>query len=100
MGKAAEIYRRAIANGIEFECTCADVEYGKWEQLMEGATKANERIITKILVEMGFLDKFEVSLYNPYHHYKTERHLIYVHSGIEHFFRINKERAIADDQRN
>ena len=87
--KATEIYERAIANGVELECTCVEIGYGMWELLMEGSTRANSSTVEKILVEQGHLNRDDVKLYNPYRHLKTEKHLIYVHSGIEHFFRIN-----------
>ena len=89
MAKAAEIYERAKRNGIELECTCVGIRQSDWDKLMEGATRANKRVVDK-LVRDNTNGEFATFLdfWNPYDHFKTETHIIFVHSGIEHFFRI------------
>ena len=86
---ANEIYEKAKENGVTSECTCVGIGIDRWDELMNGATRANNKIIERILINNGYLDKEEIKSYNPYNHFKTETHLIYVHSSIEHFFKIN-----------
>lgn len=78
---ANQIYNRAFRNGVELECTCVDIPIYRWEQLMKGAVKADKK---KVLKAIGIKD----DLYNPYDSFRTKTHLIYVHSAIEHFYRI------------
>lgn len=84
-------------NSIFLECTCEGIGQNKWDELMEGSTRANKyninRIIKNHLPEhyesFGFDIKRlkELSWYNPYNYFKTETHLILVHSSIEYFYR-------------
>jgi len=86
-------------NQIYLECTRADITARKWDQLMEGATHANKRAINAIvraeLAELAealcLFDKplKDLSWYNPYNYFKTNRHLVLVHSSIEYFLRFN-----------
>ena len=88
--KANEIYIKAINNGITFECDCTGIRIEKWEQLMKGATRANKKIVDNLVKDNteGEFNDF-IQFYNPYDHYKTNTHIIFVHSCIEHFFKIN-----------
>jgi len=55
---------------------------------MSGATRADRRLIDR-LVRKHLPDLYEtlsLNLRNPYHYYKTGRHLILVHSATEYFF--------------
>ena len=90
MGTAQEIYNKAKRNGMTLECTCVSITERKWEQLMKGSTKANQSKVNK-LVRENTGDEFDFCLdfYNPYTPFKTKTHIIFVHSAIEHFFRIN-----------
>ena len=56
---------------------------------MEGAVKANKKIVEKLIKENGYIDDALFIGYNPYNHYRTKTHIIWVHSAIEHFFKIN-----------
>lgn len=89
MSKANRIYQRAERNGITYESNCGSVSEREWDKLMKGATRANKKMVDKIV--LSSYKEFEpfVKYYNPYNHLKTETHLIFVHSAIEHFFRIN-----------
>ena len=54
---------------------------------MDGATRADKRRIDG-LVWLHLPDLFadlRLDLRNPYHYFKTRRHLILVHSAIEYF---------------
>ena len=62
---------------------------------MAGATRANHRQIDR-LVRRHLPDLYEglsLNLRNPYHYFKTRRHLILVHSAIEYFLAYRREGA-------
>jgi len=86
------IYQRAINNGCELETTC--VGCNNWDELMKGHTIADRKKVVKIAFLAGVIDKEQAReetkrpYYNPYTHYKTKTHIIYVHSMIEHFIRV------------
>ena len=88
------IYQRAINNGCEFEATCVGIGQNKWDELMKGHTKANRKEVVKIALLAGVIDEQQAReeikrpYYNPYNHYKTKTHIIYVHSMIEHFIKV------------
>ena len=74
-------------NGLCLEATCTHINLTQWERWMEGATRADKRRIDG-LVRKHLPDLYEalsLNLWNPYNYFKTRRHLILVHSGIEHF---------------
>lgn len=89
------IYERAKRNGAQYEATCMGISIYQWEKLMKGHTRANRKEVVKIALQAGVIDNFEArrelksSFYNPYNHYKTKTHIIYVNSAIEHFIKIN-----------
>jgi len=89
------IYKRAINNGCNLECTCVGIGVNKWDELMKGARQANKKKVIKIALLAGVIDNEQAReetkrpYYNPYTHYVTKKHIIYVHSGIEHFISIN-----------
>ena len=88
------IYHRAFNNGVSFECSCVGIGINKWDSLMEGATRADRKKVVKIALLAGVIDEAQAQIeikkpyYNPYNHYKTKTHIIYVHSAIEHFIKI------------
>lgn len=83
-----EMYDRAIRNGCEFECSCVDCSVRQWDKLMEGATKANTQLVHKLANMLDIVPNGFNAKNNPYTQKKTKTHLIYIHSGIEHFIRI------------
>lgn len=89
------IYNQAKNNGCYLECTCVDCGSYKWDELMQGHKKANKKEVVKIALLAGVIDEDQAKqeikkpYYNPYTHYKTDTHIIYVHSMIEHFIRVN-----------
>ena len=93
--KTSELLKRAERNGAELENTCVGCTSHEWENFMKGATKANKKDIVKIALLAGVIGKEQAReeirrpYYNPYTHFKTETHAIYVHSMIEHFIKIN-----------
>jgi hypothetical protein len=90
-----QLLKRAEQNGCSFEATCVGIGIGKWEELMKGATRANRKLAVKIALLAGAIDEQQAReeikrpYFNPYNHYKTKTHLIYIHSSIEHFIRIH-----------
>lgn len=85
--KANEIYKKAQERGLTLECTCSEVTEKIHEKLFDGATVANKRIVNKLVAP--FFEKDFTKLWNPYQSYKTKTHIIFVHSAIDHFFKIN-----------
>jgi len=74
------------------EATCVGLGYGKWESLMKGAVRANFREVNR-LVKRDLPELYHnlaLNFYNPYNYYRTKRHIILVHSGIEHFITYNQ----------
>jgi len=92
---AYDIYQRAAQNGCEFEATCTSVTIEKWEQLMKGARKAARVKAVKVALMAGAINEQQAReevkkpYYNPYRHYVTKTHVIYVNSAIEHFIKVN-----------
>ncbi len=86
---AKQIYNQAEQFGVSLEATCVGISIHEWERLMQGATKANKKLVDKIIADNtdGEFDSF-IRFYNPYNHLKTQTHLIFIHSEIEHFFKI------------
>lgn len=88
------IYQRAKANGCFYEANCTGITIYQWEKLMKGHTRANKIEVTKIALQAGIIDEEQARqeinrpYFNPYNHYKTKTHVIYVHSAIEHFIRV------------
>ena len=76
-------------DSLTLECTCEDIRIYKWESLMENHTRANHRIIDK-LVKKHLPDLYYdigLNFPNPYYYHKTKTHLILVHSSIEYFLK-------------
>ena len=77
------------------EATCSGINLAQWNKWMAGATRANHRQIDS-LVRRHLPDLYEglnLDLWNPYHYFKTRRHLILVHSAIEYFLAYRREGA-------
>jgi len=76
-------------SSIEYECNCTGISDWKWEELMEGATRADKSKIDAI-VKRDLPDLYNdlcLQFYNPYNYFKTDKHLILVHSSIEYFLK-------------
>ncbi len=71
------------------EVTCVGISVTERNNLMKGKRKVSNRIVTKKLVKLGYIESFWADCYNPYNAYVTKTHLIWIHSGIEHFFPIS-----------
>lgn len=92
--KSEYLYKRALNNGVISEATCVGIGQYQWDKYMKGSTRANRKIAVKIALLAGVIDEEQAKTeikrpyFNPYNHYKTATHLIYVHSSIEHFIRV------------
>ena len=91
--KAAEIYARADRNGITLISTCASVTLTEWESLMTGTTKANGAEIRRLIKkhDPNLYEGLALDFYNPYEGQSVKKDglLVYVHSSIEYFFKVN-----------
>lgn len=89
------IYERAKNNGCQFVATCVGIGANAWDNFMKGHTRANRREVVKIALQAGVIDEEQAKeelkrpWFNPYNHYKTKTHIIYCHSGIEHFIKVH-----------
>lgn len=72
---------------LEYDTNCTEISSWKWEDLMEGATVANKQAIDKLVKRHlpNLYYSLALDLHNPYKYYKTEKHLVLVHSSIEYF---------------
>lgn len=82
------IYQRAKERGCYLEATCVSSTQREWDNFMKGARPANTKKVERIAEFAGLISKEDRKYYNPYNHYVTKTHIIYVHSGIEHFIRV------------
>jgi hypothetical protein len=80
-------YDRITNIGLEY--TCVGISARKHEELMKGAVRANKRRIDRLVKKFypELYDELSLRLRNPYDYYRTDKHLILVHSAIEYFFR-------------
>lgn len=83
-----ELMNYNAVTGLELECTC--VTCGgpeEWEKLMNGAVTANKRAINRLVKKFlpGLYEDLGLDFNNPYKYYRTDQHLILVHSAIEYF---------------
>ena len=91
----ASIYQRAAENGAHLETTCVGISLDRWNELMKGARPANNRKATLAAIRAGVIseeqgrEEIKRPYYNPYTHYVTRTHIIYVNSAIEHFIKVN-----------
>ena len=76
--------------GLEFESTCVNLKVYEIVRLQKGSKRADKRKVTR-LVKKFLPDLYEslaLKYYNPYTQYRTDTHIILVHSGIEYFLKI------------
>ena len=83
------IYERAEQRGCYLESTCVGCGMAYWEKTMKGAVRADTRKVHKIAKSLGIVPEGFTAENNPYHQLKTKTHIIYVHSSIEHFIKVN-----------
>ena len=91
--KNQSIYDRA-ARFAKLDCTCVGINQNRWDSLMKGARPANRKRALKVAFLAGVIDKLQYQqelkneFFNPYDHFVTRTHVVYVHSRIEHFIRV------------
>mgnify|MGYP001099698838 CR=1 FL=1 len=92
---ANSIYQKAFNNGCHLECTCVGITENEWDKLMKGHCKADRKKVVRIALMAGIIDEEQAKneiknpYYNHYNHFRTKTHIIYVHSMIEHFIKVN-----------
>lgn len=78
---------------INYVANSSEISLRRWEQLMDGAKKANGSKIRKMIKEQipELYHELALQFYNPYeaNSKKTKTHYIYVHSSIEYFLKRN-----------
>lgn len=76
-------------SSIYLEATCVGIGERQWNKFMKKASIADVRKINRIIKKHLPSDYESLALWaiNPYRYYKTEKHLILVHSNIEYFYR-------------
>lgn len=74
---------------LEYACNCMEINKPRWDKLMKNATRADKNKINKLVKNhLPYLyNNLALNYPNPYSYYKTEEHLILVHSSIEYFLR-------------
>lgn len=74
-------------NNLTLVCDCTEIKKSEWDQLMQGARRANKRkinaLVKKHLPDLYY--KLALNYRNPYNYFKTDKHLVLVHSSIEYF---------------
>ena len=82
-------------DGLWLEATCSGINLAQWERWMAGATRADHRQIDRLVLRHlpDLYESLSLNLWNPYHYFKTSRHLILVHSAIEYFLAYRREGA-------
>lgn len=89
------IYQRAINKGCQFVSTCVGCGVDEWDKMMKGVRPANRKKVVKIALLAGVIDEEQAReetkrpSYNPFTHYVSKTYIVYVHSGIEHFIKVN-----------
>ena len=82
-------------DGLRLDACCCDISLAQWERWMAGATRADKRTVNRLVRRHlpELYQSLSLNLPNPYAHHKTRRHLILVHSGIEHFLRYGQDES-------
>ena len=82
-------------DALWLEATCSGINLAQWNRWMDGATRADHRQIDSLVRKHlpNLYEELSLNLWNPYHYYKTRRHLILVHSAIEYFLAYRREGA-------
>lgn len=84
------IYKNAL-KGCYLHSTC--VNNIRAARIVDNAKHGNRRLIIKIALMAGIIDAEEAKCelqcngYNPYVHQRTEKYIIYNHSGINYFIK-------------
>lgn len=76
---------------LELEYVCTGITIKRWDYLMKNAVKANGYKIRKLIKKHlpNLYESLALKYPNPYEHQskRTDKHLIYIHSGIEYFIK-------------
>lgn len=75
---------------IEYYTNALSVSSAEWKRLTKDRVKASKPEINR-LIKIHYPELYHrlaLNAYNPYNYYRTETHLIMIHSNIEYFFKI------------
>jgi len=79
-------FRKAV-----LEATCVSITQRQFGVLMKKAKRADRRkvilaaYLSGVIDEQTYKKELKCPYYNPYKHFRTDKHLVYVNSAIEHF---------------
>lgn len=82
------IYEKA-KYGCNYVFNCTNISAIKHEEIFSKVKRADKRKVTKIAIQLGIIDKAFAKLWNPYNCHKTDEYLIYTHSAIDFFIKVN-----------
>lgn len=76
---------------LSYVATCVGITKRDCEVYKRGAKRANKRAINKLVKKLlpDLYNELALNFRNPYNYYRTSKHLIVVHSGIEYFIEYN-----------
>jgi hypothetical protein len=95
MAAKLSIYQRAKKFGCRSVGTCVSNSSVQCDIYMKGARPANKKKVIRIALLAGIIDAEQAKQelknpnYNPYTHYVTRKHIIYVWSAQEHFIEVD-----------
>lgn len=86
---AEETYRRAYQNGLELIGTCSQLPQAQQDEIWKNAKMASKKSVFKLIEkhDPNMAPAF-YKLWNPYQQYRSDTHIIFVHSAIDHFYKI------------
>ena len=78
-----------VVKELNLIATCVGITQSKWNELMNGTTKANGSMIRSLIKKHlpNLYNSLCLEYYNPYESSSVKKKglLVYVHSGIEYF---------------
>ena len=77
------IYNRFVVYGCRFDCKCSDITVERYDELMQGASRAARLKVVEAAFYAGVIDQEERRReknprYNSSRHFKTLTHLVYI----------------------
>ena len=96
--KNQSIYQRAKNKGCNYETNCINCGSSeRWDELMKGAREANQKKVVRVALLAGVISEAQARQelkqrsFNPYTHYVTPNYVVYVHSAVEHFIKVESK---------
>jgi hypothetical protein len=72
---------------LKLHASCTGLSKFEWDELMKGRKRANKKEINRLVKEHlpDLYNDLALDYANPYNYFRTDMHLILVHSAIEYF---------------